>query len=171
VPAQGCVAIHSTGGFCTAGKDARMDTTSKWLFSANNRYFRSFRHFVGTDEQKQRQTLGNEVINHQYTLDMAIYRLINARWSIMLNMPIEANSRSSLYEHANLGRYLTHSFGVGDIRIAVYDWLMDPMRSPKGNVQVGLGIKFPTGSYNYMDYFHVTDSTKRLGPVEQSIQL
>src|SRR5258708_37538614 len=42
---------------------------------------------------------------------------------------------------------------------------------PRGNVQVGLGLKLPTGSYNYMDYFHVTDSTKRLGPVDQSIQL
>jgi len=172
--AQGCVAIRSTGGFCTAGENMQhmhMDTASKWLLSANNRYFRSFRHFVGTDEQKQRQTLGNEVINHQYTLDLAIYRLLNARWSIMLDMPIEANSRSSLYEHANLGRYQTHSFGVGDIRIAVYDWIIDPVKMPKGNLQVGLGIKFPTGSYNYMDYFRVTDSTKRLGPVDQSIQL
>ncbi|HEX9513663.1 MAG TPA: hypothetical protein VF939_24395 [Puia sp.] len=168
---QGCVAIRSTGGFCTAGNNAHIDTTSKWQFSANNRYFKSFRHFVGTDEQKQRQTLGNEVINHQYTLDMAIYRLIDSRWSIMLDLPIEANSRSSLYEHANLGRYKTHSFGVGDIRVAVYSWLLDPIKMPRGNVQVGLGLKLPTGSYNYMDYFHVTDSTKRLGPVDQSIQL
>src|SRR5258706_14672771 len=87
--AQGCVAIRSTGGFCTAGKEAHMDTTSKWQFSANNRYFRSYKHFVGTDEQKQRQTLGTEVINHQYTLDMAIYRLISPRWSVMLDLPIE----------------------------------------------------------------------------------
>jgi hypothetical protein len=115
--------------------------------------------------------MGNEVINHQYTLDMAITRLINSRWSIMLDMPIEANSRSSLYEHSNLGRFVTHSFGVGDIRFAVYSWLLDPVKSPRGNVQVGLGIKLPTGNYNYLDYFHVTDSTKRLGPLDQSVQL
>lgn len=169
--AQGCVAIRSTGGFCSAGKEAQIDTTHKWQFSANNRYFRSFRHFVGTDEQKQRQKLGTEVINHQYTLDMALYRMIDSRWSVMLDLPIEDNSRSSLYEHANLGRYKTHSFGVGDIRVAVYSWVLDPVKMPKGNVQVGLGIKLPTGSYNYLDYFHVTDSTKRLGPVDQSIQL
>src|SRR5258708_5828142 len=42
---------------------------------------------------------------------------------------------------------------------------------PKGNVQVGLGLKLPTGTYNYQDYFRLTDSTKRLGPVDQSIQL
>jgi hypothetical protein len=169
--AQGCVAIRSTGGFCSAGGEEHMDTTSQWQFSANNRYFRSFRHYIGTDEQKQRQTLGNEVINHQYTLDMALYRLLNPRWSVMLDVPIEANSRSSLYEHNNLGRFQTHSFGVGDIRFAVYAWVADPVKMPKANIQVGLGLKLPTGNANYLDYFHLTDSTKRLGAVDQSIQL
>jgi hypothetical protein len=169
--AQGCVAIRSTGGFCAAGGEEHIDTISKWQFSANNRYFRSFRHFVGTDEQKQRQTLGTEVINHQYTLDMALYRLLNPRWSLMIDVPIEANSRSSLYEHANLGRFSTHSFGIGDVRLAAYAWVLDPVKMPKANVQVGLGLKLPTGSYNYSDYFHLTDSTKRLGPVDQSVQL
>jgi hypothetical protein len=172
VHAQGCVAIRSTGGFCSAGKNAQIDTISKWQFSANNRYFKSFRHFVGTDEQKQRQTLGNEVINHQYTLDMAIYRLINSRWSIMLDLPIEANARSQTYKENNLlYRFSTHSFGVGDIRFAVYSWLLDPLKLPKGNVQVGLGLKLPTGAYNYQDYFKTSDSTKTFGPVDQSIQL
>jgi hypothetical protein len=148
-----------------------MDTTSKWQLSANNRYFKSFRHFVRKDEQKQRMAQQTEVINHQYTLDLALYRLLNARWSVMLDMPIEANTRSSLYEHSGLGRFQTHSFGVGDIRLAVYSWILDPRKMPKGNVQVGLGLKLPTGSYNYQDYFRLTDSTKRLGPVDQSIQL
>ncbi|HVV03191.1 MAG TPA: hypothetical protein VHC96_03170 [Puia sp.] len=168
--AQGCVAIRSAGGFCGAG-EGHIDTTSKWQLSVNNRYFKSFRHFIGTDEQKQRMAQQTEVINHQYTTDVTIYRLINPRWSIMLDMPIEANTRSSLYEHANLGRFQTHSFGVGDMRLAVYSWLLDPVKMPKGNVQIGLGIKLPTGAYNYQDYFHLTDSTKRLGAVDQSIQL
>lgn len=165
--AQGCVAIRSTGGYCTM----QHADSSKWQLSINNRYFKSFRHFVGTAEQKQRQTLGNEVINHAFTTDIAVTRIINPRWSLLLDMPILTNSRSSLYEHANLGRFSTHSFGVGDIRIAVYRWLWNPEKLYKGNVQIGLGIKLPTGSYNYQDYFHVTDSTKRLGAVDQSIQL
>ena len=169
--AQGCVAIRSTGGFCSAGGAEHIDSVSKWQFSANNRYFRSFRHFVGKKEQKQRQKLGTEVINHQYTLDMTLYRLLNPRWSVMLDVPIAANSLSSLYEHSSLGRFTTHSFGVGDIRLAAYAWVVNPVKMPKANVQVGLGLKLPTGSYNYSDYFHLTDSTKRLGPVDQSIQL
>lgn len=170
VNGQGCVAIRSTGAVCSMTHE-RSDTTSGWLFNANSRYFKSFRHFVGTDEQKQRQELGTEVINHQYTMDLSIIRLITPRWSILVDVPIESNSRSSLYEHKNLGRFLTHSFGVGDIRLAVYSWLLNPVHSPRGNVQVGLGIKLPTGNYNYQDYFRTSDTTKILGPVDQSIQL
>src|SRR5258707_2507044 len=165
--AQGCVAIKSVGGFCTAGEQ-HMDTVSKWQLSVNNRYLKSFRHFIGTDEQKQRLAQQTEVINHQYTTDLSLYRIINPRWSIMLDMPIEANTRS---QDVGNGRYQTHSFGVGDIRLAVYSWILDPLKMPKGNVQVGLGLKLPTGSYNYMDYFHADDTTQELGPVDQSIPL
>ena len=169
--AQGCVAIKSVGGFCSSGQEGHVDASSKWLLNANTRYFKSFRHFVGRDEQKQRIANQTEVINHQYTVDLTLYRMLNPRWSLMLDLPIEANTRSSLYEHASLGRYQTHSFGVGDIRLAVYSWILDPLKMPKGNIQVGLGLKLPTGSYNYVDYFRTTDSTKRMGPVDQSIQL
>jgi hypothetical protein len=41
---------------------------------------------------------------------------------------------------------------------------------PKGNVQVGLGIKLATGDYKYQDFFYTSDTTKALGPVDQSIQ-
>ena len=164
---QGCVAIRSNGGYCTM---QHVDS-SKWQLSINNRYFKSYKHFIGTVEQKQRQTLGTEVINHQFTTDIALTHQINSRWSFMIDLPIEANSRSSLYEHNNVGRYFTHSFGAGDIRFAVYNWLLNPEKASKFNVQVGLGIKLPTGNYNYQDYFHLTDSTTRLGAVDQSIQL
>ncbi len=40
----------------------------------------------------------------------------------------------------------------------------------KANVQFGAGIKLPTGDYKYQDYFF-NDSSKSLGPVDQSIQL
>jgi len=172
VAAQGCVAIRSTGGIVTSCQQNHVgENGSGWLFSANNRYFKSYKHFIGKEEQKQRQEQQTEVINHSYTMDLALVRVINPRWSILIDVPIESYRRSSLYEHANLGRYTTSSFGVGDIRFAVYSWILDPVKAPRWNVQVGLGIKLPTGAYNYMDYFHTTDSTTRLGPVDQSIQL
>ncbi|MDP4216291.1 MAG: hypothetical protein Q8927_08815 [Bacteroidota bacterium] len=169
--AQGCVAIRSTGGYAAAEK-AMADTATKYEFSVNNRYFRSFRHYVGLAEQKQRQTLGNEVINHSYTMDLNLVRHLNARWSIMVDMPILDNMRSQTYTQDNvLHRFATHSFGIGDIRFAAYAWVINPNKSPRGNIQVGLGLKLPTGAYNYQDYFQTSDTTRQYGPVDQSIQL
>ena len=170
--AQGCVAIRSTGGFCTAGADHNLDSAAQWQFSVNNRYYKSFKHYIGTVYQKQRQELGNEVINHAYTMDMAIYRILNPRWSLMLDLPISANARSQTYTQSDvLHRFSTHAFGAGDIRFAVYRWMFDPTKMPKGNLQVGLGLKFATGNDNVQDYFKTSDSTKTFGPVDQSIQL
>ena len=168
--AQGCVAIRSTGGMCTM--DHADTSSSKWLFNANNRYFNSFRHFVGTVEQTQRADLGTEVINNAYTLDLAITRNINKRWSVSFDMPILYNTRSSLYEHGGKERHMTSSYGLGDVRFSVYDWILDPVKYRRGNVQVGLGIKLPTGDYKYQDRFYTTTpGVTIIGPVDQSIQL
>ncbi|HEU5364210.1 MAG TPA: hypothetical protein VFU62_01700 [Hanamia sp.] len=169
--AQGCVAIRSTGGICTMEHGHSDSSVSKWVLNVNNRYFKSFRHFVGTKEQKQRVENGSEVINHSYTLDLTLTRNVNKWWSFSLDVPVLANSRSSLYEHDGKNRFLTHSFGVGDIRFSAYRWVLDPEKMPKGNIQFGLGIKLPTGDYKFQDFFHKNDSTLLLGPVDQSIQL
>lgn len=172
VSAQGCVAVRSNGGFCTAGEENHLDTTSKWQITINNRYYKSFKHYVGTVYQKQRAELGNEVINNAYTGDLGIYRILNPRWTLMLDLPISANARSQTYlENGTYHRFSTHAFGEGDIRVAAYRWILDPVKMPKGNVQVGLGIKFATGADDYQDYFRTSDSTKTFGPVDQSIQL
>lgn len=170
--AQGCVAIRSTGGFCTAGEEHHPDTAAQWQFSVNNRYYKSFRHYIGTVYQKQRAVLGNEVINNGYTMDLSIYRILNPKWTLMLDLPVSANSRSQCYLQNNVyHRFATHSFGAGDIRFAVYRWILDPVKMPGGNVQVGLGIKLPSGNDDVQDYFKTSDSTKTFGPVDQSIQL
>ncbi len=59
---------------------------------------------------------------------------------------------------------------MGDTRITGYRWLLDPLKSIKGNIQAGLGLKFPTGNYKYKDIFYKADATNVLGPVDQSIQ-
>lgn len=171
IQAQGCVAIRSTGGYCAANQAGHSDLTDKWSLNFNNRYFRSFRHFVGTEEQKQRVAQGTEVINYVYNADLALSYNPNKYWSFAIDLPVNSNTRSSLYEHGGKTRHSTRSFGLGDIRIAAYRWLLDPAKMPKGNIQVGLGIKFATGDYRVQDYFYTSDTTKALGPVDQSIQL
>src|SRR6266566_3034535 len=165
ISAQGCVAIKGTAGICSRPTDAK-----GWEMNINSRYFRSYKHFVGTIEQKQRIEEGSNVINHSEELDITATRIINSRWSIGLTLPIMDFARSSLYEHDGSSRHSTHSFGIGDARVAAYRWMFDPKPSHKGNLQIGAGIKLPTGNYNYLDYFYKKADSSVLGPVDQSIQ-
>lgn len=172
--AQGCVAIRGTGSMCTKHDPAEM--TKGWQLNTSYRYFKSFRHFVGTEEQHERLANQTQVINWQHTLNFNIVRHFNGRWSVAADVPVLSNTRSSLYEHGgnNAGasaRHKTHSSGLGDIRITAYRWLIDPLRSTKANVQAGLGVKLPTGNYRYQDFFVKGDAVQVLGPVDQSIQL
>lgn len=177
--AQGCVAIRSNGGVCTMSDMHDMDDTNKTnsiTLGLNNRYFRSYKHFVGKEEQKERAEHNTEVINWNFSSELALTKQFNNRWSFAVYVPVISNLRSSLYEHygnsstSPNARNKTSSFGLGDIRLAGYYWLTNPAKS-KLDAQLGLGIKLPTGDYNYKDYFRKNDSTKILGPVDQSIQL
>ncbi|NCI47380.1 hypothetical protein [Sediminibacterium soli] len=174
--AQGCVAIRSTGGMCVMdhaemASESGSGTASKWLFNANSRYFNSYKHFVGTEEQKHRVEAGTQVINHSYTLDLAVTRLLSPRWSVSADLPIISNTRSSLYEHGGKERHTTSSFGIGDIRVWANYWLLDPAKHRKANIQLGLGLKLATGNYRYTGRFYTATGTTVTGPVDQSIQL
>ncbi len=172
IHAQGCVAIRSTGGVCTMlDHPDSTDAEGAWVFNSNNRYYRSYKHFVGREEQKQRIALGTNVINHSYTQDLALTRVFNSRWSAMIDVPVISNTRTSLYEHGGKQRHGTASFGLGDIRLAAYAWLLNPAKAKRFNIQLGLGLKLATGTYNYQDFFYTATGDKVLGPVDQSIQL
>lgn len=168
---QGCVAIRSAGGMCMANHNSMPHDNSKWSLNVNGRYFKSYRHFRGEHEEKDRVAKNTEVINHNVSTDFTLSRLLNSRWSLFFNLPVISNTRSSLYEHDGKSRHMTRSFGIGDMRFGAYAWLLNPEKMAKGNIQLGLGIKLPTGDYKYQDYFYKNDSTQVLGPVDQSIQL
>ena len=163
--AQGCVAIKGTAGICSRPAD-----TKGWELNLNNRYFKSYKHFVGTIEQKERIEKKSNVINYAYELDITATRTINLQWSLAMTLPIMNFKRTSLYEHDGKTRHATRAFGIGDARFSAYRWMFDPKTSHKGNLQLGLGIKLPTGNYNSQDYFYKKSDSSVLGPVDQSIQ-
>lgn len=177
--AQGCVAIKGNATTCMA-VHADSTNVSSWQFASSGRYFKSFRHFSGTVENTDRLKQQTEVINYTSVFNLSLTRIINNRWSVMIDIPVANNVRSSLYEHGLVNgtyikkeRHTTDSFGLGDIRFAAYKWVLDPLENTKGNIQLGLGIKLPTGDYNYKDYFYNVgvNGTKELRTVDQSIQL
>ena len=75
--AQGCVAIRSTGAVCTR-QDAEHAVSAKaWQLNISHRYFKSHRHFVGTEEQKEREENNTEVINWSHATTFSLIRHFN----------------------------------------------------------------------------------------------
>ena len=168
---QGCVVVRNISGFGQYNLTDNAFTTNDWQLNINNRYFKSFRDYKGTVDQKTPKE--NEAVVTSFTTDISIGRLLRDGWSLDLSIPFAANTRTASAEHGgpNTTRHATHSFGIGDIRFTAYKWILKPRVKQKGNIQLGLGIKFPTGAYNYQDYFYRNDSTKVLSAVNPSIQL
>jgi hypothetical protein len=170
---QGCVAIRGSGGVCTMEHPMEDSAAVKsWQLNTSYRYFRSFRHFRGSEEQKERLEQNTEVVNWQNYLDLSLVRHLDNRWSVSLGVPVISNKRSSLYEHGRLERHNSNAGGIGDIRITANRWLLNPAKSSKRNVQLGLGVKIPTGKAGATDVFYNVGENggTEVRPVDQSIQ-
>ena len=171
--AQGCVAIRQFSGIGNAVGQGNLLTKREWNFSANYRYFKSFRHFRGTEQEYDRLTNNTEVINKQHGLDINISYAFSERLYGVFSLPTQYNERSSLYEHGRTERHTTYSKGFGDIRIGAGYWLLSGEKAKKGNTAIGLGIKFPTGDYAATSTFYNqgVNGIQEIKTVDQSIQL
>lgn len=184
VKGQGCIAVRHMS--CAVGSGPNSNTLmqpGQWQVALGMRSLHSYKHFVGTEYQAQRETEGTNVINNTHSADLGISYSVTDRLSVSANIPFTYNDRSSMYEHygnsatGNPGRnrFETKSVGLGDARFTANYWILDPLKHPKANVMLGLGIKLPTGNSNVKDVVHRrksdgSDYTLEK-PVDQSIQL
>ncbi len=170
VNAQGCVAIRNISGFGQYHFEDKTFSEHKWQINFNNRYFKSYKDYrEGVDIKTPSQ---NRSINRSYSLDISLSRYFSRGWSAAVSLPVLVNGREASFEHggANTPRHTTHAFGIGDIRFTVYKWLTEPRPKQKINLQLGLGIKLPTGDYDVQDYFYRSDTAKVLAAVNPAIQ-
>lgn len=165
---QGCVALKLMGeATCSHGMDEVHP--SRWGVAVNYQYFRSHRHFVGTEEQTHRYDQGSEVINLVNQVTTAITYQQSQRLSWTLNLPYFHALRTSLYEHDRVNRYETKASGLGDVSVGGQLWLRNPGGEPRSNLSVGLSLKLPTGDSNVKDDFFPASGVVRRN-VDQSIQ-
>jgi hypothetical protein len=176
--AQGCVAVRNMSSWSFGADTVR---SNEWQFSLNYRYFRSYKHFRGSDEEEHRVEEGSEVINNDNSLLFGITYSINNRWYVSAVLPYLNIDRSSLYEHYGNPtpsnptinpRFHTQARGIGDIRLSAY---YSALQKQKINLTFGLGVKLPTGNYETKDHFHKKNSEGQdslvYKVVDQSIQL
>ena len=170
--AQGCVAIRQFSSCNNNNFSTQFLPGGDWQLGMNYRYFRSFRHFRGTEEEPDRVANGTEVVNHSHAWDFNITLGITRRLYANLTLPFVINTRSSLYEHGREERHTTTSRGLADIRAGLGYWLFKPEEHPGGNIALGVGVKLPTGDFAANDIFYNVgpEGAPEVRPVDQSIQ-
>lgn len=165
--AQGCVAVRQMGGtmMCGANSSTNSYNLSQGDFQIGStyRYFHSWRHFVGKEEQPLRQTtggghdangkeLGNAVNIYSHALDFNVSYGLSNRFQVNATLPFVHNERSQvLRTKTDTLRYSVYAKGLADARFSINYWVFDPQKVHNGNLMLGLGLKTNTGSYKATD--------------------
>jgi hypothetical protein len=158
--------VQSTGGYPEPGT---------WSASFGWRYQKSDRHFVGSHYEPQRDQQESQVINGLNMADLSIRYQATTRTEVSLGMPFVMATRSQALRSGgeNLERYQTQARGIGDVVFSARRWMFDPDTHLGGNLQLGIGVKLPTGPNNITDTFRVLQGgqiTNVVRTVDQSIQ-
>jgi hypothetical protein len=174
--AQGCVAVRQMGGMNGLSNSSYNLSKGEIQVGANYRYFHSFRHFVGTEEQPQRQDLGNAVNIYSHAVDINFAYGITNRLQAYVSVPYVNNERSqtlTLTKDAAskaLTRYSVFANGLADVRFGLNYWVINPEKTHRGNFNIGAGVKLATGSYTKTDDALQTDGTLKSAVMDQAIQ-
>jgi hypothetical protein len=137
----------------------------RWEVAIGFRKQLSHRHFIGTEEQKQRAEQGTEVVNNIYLYDAALTYAVSRRFNLTVAAPIQFATRRS-----GSSPQIFHSNGIGDVTLLARWWLIKPPAEKGQNIQFGVGIKFPTGNSGVKDTVPAGTGTVTK-VVDQSIQL
>ncbi|SHL99454.1 hypothetical protein [Flavobacterium xinjiangense] len=185
ISAQGCVAVRQMGGQNMNSSNSYNLDQGEFQVGANYRYFHSWRHFVGKEEQPQRQTTGggfdengkergNAVNIYSHAVDLNISYGLTDRIQLNATLPYVNNERSQVLKQTtpvkNTFRYSVYAQGIADARLSLNYWVFDPKTAKKGNLMVGLGVKLNTGSHDERDDAPQVDGTTKNVVMDQAIQ-
>ena len=164
---QGCIPVRNLVGFGQFIKpqyDSLNAEPTKWILNVGSRYYEAYQSYNGSTPVDQNPE--DQAVNHVFIMNFSVSRMFENGWSYAIDVPISAATRTTWQEHDSTTRerHTTRSFGLGDIRVTVYKWLFDASVSHRGNLQLGVGIKLPTGDFRYEDYFY-----KKTGPVSAPV--
>lgn len=183
--AQGCVAVRQMGGLSMCSTDSYNLNKGDFQVGTNYRYFHSWRHFIGTNEQLQRQTSGggfdsngiergNAVNIYSHAIDLNLSYGLSDRLQFNVTLPYVHNERSQVLKQTtpvvNTYRYSVYAQGIADVRMSVNYWLLDPKKAHEGNVMLGLGVKLNTGKHDVTHDAPQTNGTIKNVVMDQAIQ-
>ncbi len=173
--AQGCVAAHSpqpviSGLDPTSEASARRYAGTNLLhgltITTGYRVYNSFRHYIGTVYQVQRQTQHSAVVNHVDLFELDLNYQLTPRLSLIATVPGMEATRHGQSSPLNVYR----SGGIGDVTVGVQSWVFRPPTENHGNVNISAQLKLPTGINDAKGYKINSDGSMTLEPFDESIQ-
>lgn len=183
---QGCVAVRQMGGITTmCSSNSYNLTKGEFQIGASYRYFHSWRHFVGLEEQPQRQTTGgghdengkdrgNAVNIYSHAVDLNFSYALSNRIQLNATLPYVHNERSQVLRTTvapkDTFRYSVYAQGLGDVRLSANYWIFNPEKAHRGNLMLGLGLKLNTGNHSATDDAPQADGTIKNVVMDQAIQ-
>ena len=125
---QGCVAIRNLTGFGQFSLPQYNEEPVKWLVAVNGRYSQFTDTYLGSNNLNlppEDKTFSETVI-----VDFTMARIFENGLSIAVDLPFQYASRKNWQDtytpaDSNKTKHTTSSFGLGDIRVSVYKWLLD----------------------------------------------
>jgi hypothetical protein len=153
--AQGCILLRQTCPlFGTTGSNSPEPGT--WNITFTGRNSTADIHYNGTVRQVQREREQTYVVNRQNSLTATLAYQISHRTSLNLGVPwVEASwGIPSPRSGGPAARANQNARGLGDITALARVSLFDPSTTDRTwNVQVGGGLKLPTGNNAATDVF------------------
>jgi len=161
---QGCIVARSNGEQGGPESEGGYLAPGDFEFGVGYRHQFSYIHFVGATEQNYRVQDGTQVENKINLENFFVTYQISSRFSVTADIPLLTASR-----HTNNSPIVYTSAGVGDSSVLAQGWIWDPKEKSSGNIQLGIGILFPTGKDNVMN---TVDSNGKIvtAPVDYSVQ-
>ena len=173
--AQGCVAAHSPQPVIS-GLDPTTEASALHYADSNIlhgltittgfRTYNSYRHYIGTVYQVQRQIQHSAVVNHVDLFEMDLNYQFTPRVSFIASIPGMAASRHG--QSSPLNAY--HSGGIGDVTVGVQSWIFRPPTENHGNVNISAQLKLPTGINDAKGRKMSTNGSSIVEPFDESIQ-
>ncbi len=172
--AQGCVAAHSPQPVIS-GLDPGTQSNVRNLADKNilhgltittgYRFYNSYKHYIGTVYQAQRQANHNAVVNHVNLFELDLNYQLTPRWSFIASVPAMEATRHGQSSPTNYYR----SGGIGDVTVGVQSWIFRPPTENHGNINLSAQLKLPTG-INDAKGTTVKNGHAQIQPFDESIQ-
>ena len=161
---QGCVPAHYVS-LSLGAQGITYLNPGQWEGDVSYRYLHSEHVFIGTEEQPQLYNVGGRLTVS--SIDLTAIYAFSTRLSLNLTVPFQHADYSTIQGDGQ--RHNGSAGGLGDLRLVANTWLLSPIRHPDGNINLGVGVKFPTGDERATDDFY-TSSGVILRPVDVAAQ-